>query len=113
LKNPLTRSGLETATFRLVAWCLNQLRNPEQGAYCILSQFSYTPSISLSSAGRFHRPVVGLNLNDRKMVHYHSKQNLIELMFTDVPEEPLPKTRLHGITIQTTKVIMMTVLFCK
>jgi hypothetical protein len=26
LKYPVTSSGFETATFRLVAWCLNQLR---------------------------------------------------------------------------------------
>jgi hypothetical protein len=26
LKNPMTSSGIETATFRLVAYCLNRLR---------------------------------------------------------------------------------------
>jgi hypothetical protein len=26
LKNPVTSSGIELVTFRLIAWCLNQLR---------------------------------------------------------------------------------------
>jgi hypothetical protein len=26
LKNPMASSGIEPATFQLIAWCLNQLR---------------------------------------------------------------------------------------
>jgi hypothetical protein len=53
LKNPMTSSGIEPATFRLIAYCLNQLRYGVP-PYSVSSYPFYGFGTKVSNAGKFH-----------------------------------------------------------